>query len=149
METLKIMKKEKIFLSWEDIEKMIEKLYYKIQLSHPQISSITGLPRGGLIPAVMLSHKLNIPFINAEELNLYNKPKFSLKDKSILVIDDICDSGKTLQYIIPKYLTATLYHKPNVSTVTPDIYCSEVKENEWIVYPWEREDSKMVQDYLK
>ena len=33
------------------------------QIKYPIIDSVMGLPRGGLIPAVMISHELNLPFV--------------------------------------------------------------------------------------
>jgi hypoxanthine phosphoribosyltransferase len=142
-------KKEKLFLSWGDVDNLIEDLCQKIELTRPPhiIEYITGLPRGGLIPAVMVSHKMGIPFIEVETLDPITWWK--KKNYSILVVDDICDSGKTLQYFHPYYTTATLHYKPEVSSITPHIYCESVTKDEWIVYPWEREDSKMIPDYVK
>ncbi len=62
--------KEKLFLSWGDIDNLIEDLCQKIQSTRPPhiIESVPGLPRGGLIPAVIVSHKTGIPFIEVETL---------------------------------------------------------------------------------
>ena len=51
---------EKIYLTWKDIEDAVTSLAHRIKESGIEITSIYGLPRGGLIPAVMLSHKLNV-----------------------------------------------------------------------------------------
>ena len=128
---------DKIFLSWKEVEDAVESIAYRIKTSGIQIDSITGLPRGGLIPAVMLSHKLNIPFPTHERIG------------NLLVVDDICDSGETLK----KYkheqniYTATIHHKQS-AVYEPTFWYSLVQEKDWIVYPWEREDSKTVPDYL-
>jgi len=123
----------KIYLSWDDISILVEDLCDTIASSGVQITSITGIKRGGLIPAVMVSHKLNIPYV--DRIN-----------KDTLVIDDICDTGETLKNSIALY-TATLHYKPTAG-FTPDFYAKEVG-SDWIVYPWERKDSDAVQDYLK
>ena len=123
----------KVFVYWDDISILVDELCSTIISSGVQIKSITGIERGGLIPAVMISHKLNIPYVN--KIN-----------KDTLVVDDICDSGETLKNIVAGY-TATLHHKKTAS-FTPDFYSKEVGE-EWIVYPWERTDSGTIQDYLK
>jgi uncharacterized protein len=123
----------KIYLSWDDITILVEDLCNTIKTSGVQIKSITGIQRGGLIPAVMISHKLNIPYV-------------SRINKDTLVVDDICDTGQTLQDSIGLY-TAALHYKPTAMT-TPDFYAKEVGP-EWIVYPWERKDSEPIQDYLK
>ena len=123
----------KVFVYWDDITILVDELCNTIATSGVQIKSITGIERGGLIPAVMISHKLNIPYVT--KIN-----------KHTLVIDDICDSGETLKNIVAGY-TATLHYKKTAS-FTPDFYSKEVGE-EWIVYPWERNDSETIQDYLK
>ena len=123
----------KIYLYWEDINILVEDLCHTITSSGVQIKSITGIERGGLIPAVMISHKLNIPYVT--KIN-----------KDTLVIDDICDTGETLKNTVAGY-TATLHYKPTAS-FTPDFYAKQVG-TEWLVYPWERKDSDAVQDYLK
>ena len=123
----------KVFVYWDDISVLVDELCNTITSSGVQIKSITGIERGGLIPAVMISHKLNIPYVN--KIN-----------KDTLVVDDICDSGETLKNIVAGY-TATLHYKKTAS-FTPDFYSKEVGD-EWIVYPWERNDSGTIQDYLK
>jgi hypoxanthine phosphoribosyltransferase len=123
----------KMYLSWDDINVLVEDLCDTIASSGAQITSITGIKRGGLIPAVMISHKLSIPYV--DRIN-----------KDTLVVDDICDTGETLKKSIAMY-TATLHYKPTAG-FTPDFYSKEVG-TEWIVYPWERKDSDAVQDYLK
>jgi hypoxanthine phosphoribosyltransferase len=123
----------KVYLSWDDINILVEDLCQTIASSGVQIKSITGIQRGGLIPAVMISHKLHIPFV-------------SRINKDTLVVDDICDTGETLKNTIGMY-TATLHYKPT-AIFTPDFYSKEVG-TEWIVYPWERSDSESIQDYLK
>jgi len=123
----------KIYLSWDDINSATDDLCDKISLECPQIESVSGLPRGGLIPAVIISHKLGLPYVN----NIFT---------NTLVIDDICDSGKTLENA-PGLYHAVLHYKPHTSSFVPTIWAKEVGD-EWIVYPWERSDSEAIQDYL-
>ena len=124
----------KLFISWDDINILVDELCHTIKASGAQIKSITGIERGGLIPAVMISHRLSIPYVT--KIN-----------KDTLVVDDICDSGETLKTTIARY-TATLHYKPT-AVFTPDFYSKEIKDTTWIVYPWERMDSQPIQDYLK
>ena len=125
----------KIYLCWDDINILVEDLCNTIKQSGAQIKSITGIERGGLIPAVMISHKLNIPYVT--KIN-----------KNTLVVDDICDTGVTLRDTIGCN-TAVLHYKPHTSCFKPNIYATIHEGNEWILYPWEREDSEQIQDYLK
>jgi len=123
----------KIFLDWEEIEKCVEILCTKIFMDYPNIDSVMGLPRGGLIPAVLISHQLGLPLVLHP-------------GKNTLVVDDINDTGETLSKA-PGAYWATLHHK-STSKFKHNFYAREVL-NQWIVYPWEREDSETIQDYLK
>ena len=123
----------KIHMSWDDINILVDDLCSTISKSGVRIKSVTGIERGGLIPAVMISHKLGIPYVT--KIN-----------KSTLVVDDICDTGETLKNTVGCY-TATLHYKSTAS-FTPDFFSKEVG-TEWIVYPWERSNSEAIQDYLK
>ena len=129
---------EKRYLTWKDIENAIESIAYRIKKCDIEFSSITGLPRGGLIPAVMLSHKLNIPYKESPTMG------------NILVIDDICDSGETLHKFKHEsnVYTATIHYKQTAS-VEPTFWYSLVQDKDWIVYPWERDDSETIADYKK
>ena len=115
----------KIYLSWDDIETLVDNLCKQITEKTRTVTSVTGMQRGGLIPAVMISHKLNIPYV------------YSIHPTT-LVIDDICDTGETLNFILGGAYTAVLHYKPTAKH-KPTFYAQEVGD-EWIVYPWERKD---------
>jgi hypoxanthine phosphoribosyltransferase len=125
----------KIYLSWDDVNDLVDTLCEKIITEQPNIDSVFGLKRGGLIPAVMVSHKLDLPW---SDVMLPNT----------LVIDDICDTGVTLKNTVGVY-TAVLHHKPHTSCYKPNIYAQIHKGDEWIIYPWEKKDSEPIQNYLK
>ena len=129
---------EKIYLSWDDVNDAVESLAHQIKNSNEHIEAITGLPRGGLIPAVLLSHKLGLPYVN-----LSNDCE---GHENVLVVDDICDSGETLKEYHQFFTTATIHYK-QLAIVKPDFYYSLAPEDKWIVYPWEQKDSKTIADY--
>jgi len=124
---------EKIYLTWDQVDGLVDKLATQVKSEFTNIDSIYGIPRGGLIPAVMLSHKLGIPY--SDKITLTS-----------LIVDDICDSGITLTEW-EGYTTAVLLHKPHTSCAVPTIYGSTHDSDAWIIYPWERNDSKTIQDY--
>lgn len=130
----------KRFIQWRDIDDAVERLAINITNTNIEIAAVGGLPRGGLIPAVMLSHKLSIPFVS--QINT------SGVDGNVLIVDDICDSGKTLKRFKfeENVYTATLHYKITAE-YEPNFWWKLAPENEWIVYPWEREDSKTIVDY--
>ena len=124
-----------IYSSWDDISQLVDTLCEKIITEVPNVDSVFGLKRGGLIPAVMVSHKLGLPW---SDVMLPNT----------LVIDDIADTGHTLKNTIGCN-TAVLHYKPHTSCFKPNIYATLHEGDEWIIYPWERKDSEQIQDYLK
>lgn len=126
----------KIYISWQDVEDAVTVIAHQIKTKGIKIEYIKGIQRGGLIPAVLLSHKLNIPMVSN-----------GILDSNMLIVDDICDSGQTL-FDIKKYkcYTATIHHKQSAIT-EPDFYYSLAPQDRWIVYPWEQRDSNTIQDY--
>ena len=127
----------KIYLSWDDIKDIIDKVAKKINALEKKPFYIYGIPRGGLIPATWLSHKTGIKY---QQINVVQISKMA--DLShILIIDDICDSGKTVKEIrenYPKVKVACLYYKETASE-KPDIY-GKIVGDEWLVFPWEEEE---------
>lgn len=132
----------KKFIDWSFIDYAVNRLAIHVQNSGIEIGSIVGLPRGGLIPAVMLSHRLDIPLTYYDDFD-------SIGSENILIVDDICDSGDTLkpfkQYSDHCY-TATIHYKLS-AIVEPNFWYMLASEKEWIVYPWESKNSLTIQDY--
>ncbi len=124
----------KMYLSWEDVNNLVNNLCDKIRHDQINIDSVHGIPRGGLIPAVLISHKLNLPFVGAV-------------GKNTLVVDDICDSGVTLKDG-PGVYTAVLHYKPHTSCFQPNLWAELHERDEWVIYPWETKNSLPIQDYL-
>jgi len=120
---------EKEFVTWEQVESFVDdiaKTYKGVKLS-----GIYGLPRGGLILAVMLSHRLHIPMLMAP-------------CQDCMIVDDICDSGESLLHYCrdssleekPDWTIVTMFYKENILGVHPAVYKYK-KEDKWIVFPWE------------
>ena len=88
-----------------------------------KFSGVYGFPRGGLCLAVALSHSLSIPFLSSPE-------PYSL------VVDDIYETGKTLESIrsVPGVTAYVWYSK-----CTPTWWNSVeiLNSKEWIIFPWE------------
>jgi len=133
----------KVFLSWDDIEEQVNKLAGQINRMEKKPFYLYGVPRGGLIPATWLSHKTGIKYqqINSSQIS-------KVADLShVLIVDDICDSGETIQKLkedFPKCITATLYHK-ETAIDKPDIY-GEISTYDWLYFPWENQESSEIRD---
>jgi len=109
--------------SWEKVDKACEKI--ALQLKKKKIRAIYGIPRGGLVLAVKLSHLLNVPIVMGPS-------------DADAIVDEICDSGKTLTECRKKYPGAVFasIHLNERCCAVPDIYIHKTKN--WIVYPWEK-----------
>ena len=135
-------------ISWDQIEKSCDILANKVLESQWQCSSIVGISRGGSIPATIIAHRLGI---NRLYLVAYKQNKDKLKEvypihqdlrsKTVLLIDDIADSGNTLQ-IVKKSLedrnceVRTLsIHKREDASYIPDYFLYKI--DSLIEYPWE------------
>jgi len=132
----------KEFVSWYLIEEYITDIVSHLKNTNREFKGVYGIPRGGVILAVMLSHKLNVPYI--ETIDKVNE--------DVIIIDDIADTGKTLKKykshpIAEKNYYVTI-HEHEQSIIKPD-YSVINKGDKWIVYPWETEESEEIQDYLK
>ena len=110
------------YMSWGLFERGCLSLAKKAQSF--DVENVYGLPRGGLVPAVKLSHVLELPLLtDAKKIG-----------KRTLIVDDIADSGKTLS-AFKEQRKATLYYCRK-STVVPDAWAYE-KTDCWVVFPWE------------
>ena len=129
----------KEFITWKQFDKAIDKMVKHYKQTNNNCLAVYGPPRGGLVFAVALSHRLNLPLVT------------SLSDMTgrILIVDDIIDTGLTMtKYINEMNHTIYTMHYHQQSKVVPDFYVSN-KTDKWIVYPWETNESDMIQDYLK
>lgn len=122
--------KKKHLYSWAYFQYDCEQLAKKLKPIKFNFNNIYGVPRGGLIVAVQLSHLLNLPVI-------LDPKKIS---KNTLIVDDISDTGDTLKRLLRKikykhWGIATLWVHP-LTKVYPSYFVRE-KNKEWVVMPWE------------
>lgn len=90
------------------------------------ITGVYGIPRGGVVPAVLVAQALSVP--------LLDKP-----GPGCLVVDDLVDTGATLApYIKTGHLVDALYRKPySPPTTAPQAACVDG----WLVFPWEANET--------
>lgn len=176
---------KKVYYSWGDIEGATLELARSIVASGWRPDYIVGITRGGAIPAVLLSQFFKVPmrplevslrdggecvsdlgmaedafgYVNEEEREIIKSRWDISKKKNILIVDDINDSGATINWIKQDWRSGCLpdeeqawnvvWHN-NVrfgvltnnlaSKADIDYYAWEVNKAEedcWLVYPWE------------
>ena len=106
----------KLYLSNRDIEKGVHNVIKQMYADNWRPDYIVGITRGGLIPAVLMSHLTGIKMHtldvrlrdgNEQESNCWMaEDAFGIfqmggtyEDKKILILDDINDTGATFQWI--------------------------------------------------
>jgi hypoxanthine phosphoribosyltransferase len=135
----------KLILDNERFKNLVGKICRDITLSGWRPDYIVGITRGGLWPAVMISQYFNIPCEtikvqlrdgteNSCESNLWmaedafgytereivyydGDPNFVAKPKKILIVDDINDTGATLNWIMKDWQDSCLRSNPRWANV--------------------------------
>ncbi len=117
------------------------------------IDCVVAPVRGGLLFGTVASHKLNVPMIAIHYSSKDGKGDDKNHDnylpdmgdyKTLLLVDDIVDSGATLAEIVNFYtkrghtvITAAYHFKDNAS-FHPDLYFWRIPaDSEFIVFPYE------------
>lgn len=141
------------FITPEDIEQFVADSTRYISAIGKKDSVIIGLSRGGLVPAVYISHATSLPMIpvdySAEEgrgTSAHTNIILPLdKYQTIYIVDDIVDTGKTVEFLKNLYESrGHIVHvlaviEKNHSVIKCDLSIYKSGGSEWIVFPWEPE----------
>jgi uncharacterized protein len=151
-----------LYVSWSDYHRKIEQLAAKIYQSGWEFNQIVCLARGGLRVGDILSRIYKQPLAilatssytgtgKQERGNLIFSRHLTMTTEHlgsrILLVDDLVDSGITLQQCIPwlqdnsdspieDIRTAVLWYKA-CSVIVPDYYTDYLADNPWIHQPFE------------
>lgn len=144
-----------------DMEKLVGRISARLVGDETTISTIVGVARGGLIPAVMLSHRFNAPIeclkwqtrdqgLSVDSGHLLSILASYGKGQAVVIVDDIADSGKTfaqIQGVVRSFSESGLspvrvYYAALLQRwsceVTPSIIAGKtVYFDDWIRFPWE------------
>ena len=116
---------EKRKVSWEEFQGLVGSICRKIANDNWRPDYVVGITRGGLLPAVMISQYFGIPCETlkvslrdgsecesnlwmAEDAFGYNREDGLPMAKNILVVDDINDSGATINWILSDWPSGCL-----------------------------------------
>jgi xanthine phosphoribosyltransferase len=158
----------KLYYTWKDVERQTQEILRQMQLDGWRPDYVVGLTRGGLVPANLISQYLGCPMEclkvqlrdGAEsESNLW-MAEDAYRHKNILIVDDINDTGATINYIksdweescLPEsdrwfkvwgdsVRIATLVDnessKSTLSVNYSAVAVNKADKDVWIVFPWE------------
>lgn len=143
-------------VSWDQIHRDARALAWRLDGKGPGPEgtwrAVVGITRGGLVPAMIVARELDIRVVDTISVKSYSHqsqaeaqvtkaPQADLMGdgEGVLVVDDLVDSGKTLELVrklYPKAHFATVYAKPS-GRPQVDTYITEVSQDTWIFFPWD------------
>ncbi len=142
------------YYQYDEFKEDINRFIAQMDLYKPDI--IVAIARGGVTFGHFLSEKLNLrelytlnsihydDTIRRDDILLYNIPNIPAKSR-VLVVDDIVDSGDTMQEVTGTlqgmypdcdFKTGSIFYKESAS-FTPDFKVR--KAEEWIHFFWNKD----------
>ena len=148
-------------VSWDQIHRDARALAWRLDGKGPgeggTWKAVVGITRGGLVPAMIVSRELDLRVVDTISVKSYHSGGGAADQRSeaqvtkspqaelmgdghgILIVDDLVDSGKTLELVrrlYPRAHFATVYAKP-AGKPQVDTYVTEVSQDTWIFFPWD------------
>ena len=142
-------------VSWGQIHRDSRALAWRLVGREPEgmaWRAVVAITRGGMAPAMIVSRELDIRIVDTISVKSYDHQTQSeasiLKfpdaelmgdGEGVLVIDDLVDTGKTLEVVrdlYPKAHYATVYAKPMGEPMV-DTFITGVSQDTWIFFPWD------------
>ncbi|WP_167002727.1 phosphoribosyltransferase [Mumia sp. ZJ430] len=149
---------EREILTWDLYGTAMRQLAQTVTDSGFAPTIVLGIARGGLIPAGSLAYALNCKNLFTMSVEFYTGvdtrldvpvvlPPFldtaDLTGADLLVVDDVADTGKTLELVhafcadhVRSVRTAVIYEKPR-SAIKSDFAWR--RTDAWINFPWSSE----------
>ena len=141
-------------VSMQEVQRLSVLLAQKITASSVSFDAVVGIARGGFPPARFLCDFLNIEKLYSiqikhygsgaeqkENVEILNKNIGEVKNKKILLADDVNDSGKSLKSASELLKSASLLktavlHEKDTTEFKSDFSGETIDEWRWLIYPW-------------
>lgn len=142
-------------VSWDQIHRDSRALAWRLDGKGPDDGAwkaVVAITRGGLAPAMIVARELDIRMVDTISVKSYNhqtqteptvikSPDMDVvgDGTGILVVDDLVDTGKTLEVVrdlMPNAHFATVYAKPKGNPMV-NTFITEVSQDTWIFFPWD------------
>ena len=142
-------------ISWDQIHRDARALAWRLDGQGPDNGAwraVVAVTRGGMAPAMIVSRELDIRTVDTISIKSYDHqsqadakvlkhPDSELMGDGtgILIVDDLVDTGKTLEVVRAMYPNAhfaTVYAKPK-GRPQVNTFITEVSQDTWIFFPWD------------
>ncbi|MDQ2088553.1 xanthine phosphoribosyltransferase [Marimonas arenosa] len=147
-------------VSWDQLHRDARALAWRLDGKGPDAGNwraVVAITRGGMAPAMIVARELDIRTVDTISVKSYHSgggkadqrreaevlkapDKEMMGDgEGILVVDDLVDSGKTLELVrklYPKAHFACVYAKPE-GEKQADTFITSVSQDTWIFFPWD------------
>lgn len=143
-------------ISWDQIHRDSRALAWRLDGQGPDDGAwkaIVAITRGGMAPAMIIARELDVRVVDTISVKSYSHQErgdakvlkapdaeiMGTDGEGVLIIDDLVDSGKTLELVrklYPKAHFATVYAKPQ-GRAQVDSFITEVSQDTWIFFPWD------------
>ncbi|APX88785.1 xanthine phosphoribosyltransferase [Brevirhabdus pacifica] len=142
-------------ISWDQLHRDSRALAWRLDGHGPdggEWKAVVAITRGGMAPAMIVARELDIRTVDTISIKSYDQqtrkeakvlksPDADLMGDGtgVLIVDDLVDSGKTLELVrvlYPKAHFATVYAKPE-GRPQVDTFVTEVSQDTWIFLPWD------------
>ena len=153
-----------LWVSWDEYHRMIERLALKVYESGWKFDQVLCLARGGVRPGDVFSRIFDVPLAILSTSSYREEGGTKQSDLDIakymtmtkgplsgrvLLVDDLADSGVTLQKVsahltenfkdVTEVKSAVIRVK-GTSSIRPDYYLEDLPHNPWIHQPFEDYD---------
>ncbi|WP_420002923.1 xanthine phosphoribosyltransferase [Arenibacterium sp. LLYu02] len=147
-------------ISWDQIHRDSRALAWRLDGKGPDEGAwraVVAITRGGMAPAMIVARELDIRTVDTISVKSYHSGGGKADQRreaevlkspdaemmgdgtGILIIDDLVDSGKTLELVrelYPQAHFATVYAKPQGEPQV-DTFITGVSQDTWIFFPWD------------
>ncbi|MCD6430903.1 MAG: phosphoribosyltransferase, partial [Deltaproteobacteria bacterium] len=143
-------------ISWRRVYLLARKLAYMINDDNFQPDVIVAIARGGYVPARILCDFLDVNSLASIRIEHYlpgaSKQKIArltdplaidIKGKNVLVVDDVNDTGDTLEVAMhhlkefsPKDVRVAVLIQKRTSDFSPEYFAHRIIKWRWLIYPW-------------
>ena len=135
--------------TYDDYRNGIYLLAEKIKDFKPDY--VCGISRGGLVPAVEISYKNNIPLVTLDPRSIYSVNSLhrllTSETISVIMVDEICDSGATVKKVHDlfekEFQWAFLVYNISQTVIKNPIYHYAINRNNdkrYFNFHWDRKN---------